>query len=170
MIEIARILKAQGINGEVKAQVFSDDIDGFINRGYAYLKQGGDMKKTAFAAVRQEPPFVYLRIEGVDTRNDAEALRGELMYIDRSELPPPDEGEYYIFELKGLHVKDGEGNKLGVLSDVLQHGAADVYVVKGDRNFMFPALKRVIQSVDINAGFMTVDAGALAEVAVYDDI
>ncbi len=170
MIEIARILKAQGISGEVKVQVFSDNAEDFINRGYAYMKQGGGMKKTAFAAVRQEPPFVYLKIEGVNTRNDAENLRGVLLYIDKSELAQPHEGEYFIFDLIGLEVKDVGGNKLGVLKDVLQHGAADVYVVKGDKNFMFPALKRVIIKVDVKAGVMSVDADALAEVAVYDDI
>lgn len=170
MIEIAKVLKAQGINGEVKAQVFSDDTDEFINRGYAYLKQGSGMKKTAFTAVRQEPPFVYLRIEGVNTRNDAEDIKGEYFYISKDELAPPAEGQYYIFELIGIHVRDEGGNKLGAISDVLQHGAADVYVIKGERNFMFPALKRVIRGVDISAGVMTVDAGALTEVAVYDDI
>jgi 16S rRNA processing protein RimM len=170
MIEIARILKAQGISGEVKVQVFSDNADDFINRGYAYVKQGGGMIKTAFAAVRQEPPFVYLRIEGVTTRNEAENLRGVLLYIDKSELPEPDEGEYFIFDLIGLEVKDTNGNRLGALKDVLQHGAADVYVVKGEKNFMFPALKRVIRSVDISSGVMLVDSAALAEVAVYDDI
>jgi len=65
---------------------------------------------------------------------------------------------------------DENGEKLGVLKDVLQHGAADVYVVQGKRGFMFPAVKRVITAVDLEAGEMRVDSRALSEVAVYDDI
>jgi 16S rRNA processing protein RimM len=170
MIEIARILKAQGINGDVKAQVFSDDPGAFCDRGYAYIKQGGSMKRTVFDTLRLEPPFAYLHIDGCDTRNDAEALSGIYMYVEKQDLPEPGEGEYYIFDLVGLDVADTAGNKLGVLQDVLQHGAADVYVVKGEKNFMFPALKRVIRNVNIKARVMTVDGAALAEVAVYDDI
>jgi 16S rRNA processing protein RimM len=170
MIEIARILKAQGINGDVKAQVFSDDIDGFCERGYAYIKQDGSFKKTEYDTTRLEPPYAYLHIAGYDDRNDAESLKGVFLYLEKEELPEPDEGEYYIFDLIGLEVTDTEGKKLGVIKDVLQHGAADVYSVKGARNFMFPALKRVIKNIDLNAGVMLVDRNALAEVAVYDDI
>jgi ribosomal 30S subunit maturation factor RimM len=64
MIEIAKILKAQGINGDVKVQIFSDNYEEFCERGYAYIKQGGSMKKTAFSTERLEPPFAYLHIEG----------------------------------------------------------------------------------------------------------
>jgi 16S rRNA processing protein RimM len=170
MIEIARILKAQGIKGDVKVEIFSDDPEAFCERGYAYINEEGSMRKAAFEALRLEPPFAYLHIEGCDTRNDAERLSGMYMYIDKRELPEPDEGEYYIFDLIGLKVSDTSGRNLGVLEDVLQHGAADVYVVKGEKNFMFPALKRVIKNVDLDSHVITVDSAALAEVAVYDDI
>ena len=170
MIEIARILKAQGINGDVKAEIFSDDPEAFCERGYAYIDKEGSMNKTAFETLRLEPPFAYLHIEGCDTRNDAERISGMYMYMDKHELPNPGEGEYYIFALIGLEVADTSGRKMGVLKDVLQHGAADVYVVKGEKSFMFPALKRVIKNVDIKNRVITVDGAALAEVAVYDDI
>lgn len=170
MIEIAKILKAQGIKGDVKAELFTDSYEEFCSRGNAYIENGGSMKSTAYSVKRLEPPFAYLHFEGCDTRNDAEALSGISLFVEKQELPEPDEGEYYIFDLIGLSVKDTEGKLLGVMKDVLQHGAADVYVVKGDKNFMFPALKRVIKSVDITAGVMVLDKDALAEVAVYDDI
>lgn len=170
MIEIAKVLKPQGIKGEVKVQLFSDNFDDFSGRGFAYLKQGGSFKRITFEDVRTEPPFVYLHFEGIDTRDGAESLQGAFLYIDKEELPGTEEGEYYVFDLIGLTVTDREGKRLGVIKDVLQHGAADVYAVEGEKNFMFPALKRVIQSIDLNAGVMAVDESALSEVAVYDDV
>ena len=76
---------------------------------------------------------------------------------------------WFIVDLVGLKVVDTEGNELGTLKEVLQPGATDVYSVVGPRSFLFPALKRVIKNVDIEAGLMVLDAAALQEVAVYDD-
>ncbi len=170
MIEVARILKPHGIRGDLKVRLFSDNYDAFAERGFAYLKKDSEYQRTAYQAVRIDAPFVYAHFDGVDTRNDAEALSSATLYLNREELDEPEEGEHYVVDLIGLKVLDESGNELGVLKDVLQHGAADVYVVSGKRSFMFPAVKRVILSVDVTAGVMRVDAAALAEVAVYDDI
>lgn len=170
MIEIAKILKPQGIKGEVKVQLFSDNFDDFCGRGFAYLEQGGSYERIDFEDIRPEPPFVYLYIKGIETRSEAEGLQGAYLYMDKSDLPETEEGEYYVFDLIGLEVTNESGETLGIVKEVLQHGAADVYVVKGKRDFMFPALKRVIKNIDIKAGNMTLDGNALSEVAVYDDI
>ena len=164
MIEVAKVLKAQGIDGEVKVQLFSDNVEGFAARGYAYLK---DSQRLDYTVTRTQGSFVYLRIEGIDTRNDAEALSGVFLYLERSDFDEPKEGEHYVCDLIGLSVFDETGEKLGVLKEVLQHGAADVYVVKGGRSFMFPALKSVILSVDGER--IAVDSTELGKVAVYED-
>ncbi len=170
MIEIARVLKPHGIRGDLKVRLFSDNYDAFAGRGFAYLKKDGEYQRTAYTAVRIDAPFVYVHFDGVDTRNDAETLGSETLYLRREELEALDENEHYVVDLVGLKVLDEGGSELGVLKDVLQHGAADVYVVKGQKSFMFPAVKRVIRSVDLSAGVLLVDAAALAEVAVYDDL
>ncbi len=170
MIEIARILKPHGIRGDLKVRLFSDNLDAFAERGFAYLKKDSDFKRTAYTAVRIDAPFIYVHFDGVDSRNAAEMLTNETLYLNRDELEELDDGENYVIDLVGLKVLDETGSELGILKDVLQHGAADVYVVKGQRGFMFPAVKRVIQSVDVSAGVMRVDAAALSEVAVYDDL
>jgi len=170
MIEIARILKPHGIHGDLKLRLFSDNTDGFARRGFAYFKKNGEFIRTAYKVARIDAPFIYVHFEGVNTRNDAEAVAGSSLYLKREELEELGEGEHYIVDLIGLDVRDEEGNRLGVLTDVLQHGAADVYVVKGAKGFMFPAVKRVIRRIDIETGTMTVDASALSEVAVFDDI
>lgn len=164
MIEIAKILKPQGINGEVKVALFSDNIEGFSERGFAYLKSGEEINYTV---KRVGQGNLYLQIDGINTRNDAELLRGVFLYLSREEFDEPEENEYYIYDLVGLEVKDETGKTLGRLKEVLQHGAADVYVVKGEKNFMFPAVKSVIKSVDDKS--ISVDSGELGRVVVYED-
>jgi 16S rRNA processing protein RimM len=168
MIEIGRILKPQGTRGEMKAQLYSDNFEGFARRGYVYIKQNGDLRRIGYAVTRTAPPFLFLRIAGVATRSNAEVFSGVPMLLHRTEFETPESGEYYIVDLIGLKVVDEHGAELGILKDVLQHGAADVYVVRGAQSFMFPALKRVITGVDLEEGVIRLNAEALAEVAVYD--
>ncbi len=170
MIEIGRLLKPHGIRGEIKAQLYSDNFEAFIRRGYAYIKQNGDLRRISYAVTRQNPPFLFLRVAGVGSRSDAEAYCGQPLLLHRKEFEAPEQGEYYIVDLIGLKVVDNQGVELGVLQDVLQHGAADVYVVRGPQSFMFPALKRVITGVDLEQGMIRLDAQALSEVAVYDSV
>jgi 16S rRNA processing protein RimM len=170
MIEIGRILKPHGIQGQLKVRLYSDNFEGFATRGFAYVPKGGSTWRMEYDVVRIDPPFIYLFADGVTTRNQAEELRNLPLLLNRSDLEEPGEGEHYIVDLIGLNVVDENGEKLGVLKDVLQYGAADVYVVQGKRGFIFPAVKRVITAVDLEAGEMRVDSRALSEVAVYDDI
>jgi 16S rRNA processing protein RimM len=91
---------------------------------------------------------VYLTLEGVNTRDEAEALRGWAIKIDRSEVPPLKDGWYY-FELEGMQVYE-EDKLLGTLTQVIQTGANDVYLVKGPKGeICVPALKTVVKNVDV---------------------
>lgn len=168
MIEIAKILKPQGIKGELKVQLFSDNFDDFCQRGFAYIKQGKEFSRIAYEAVRTNPPYVYLRMENIATRNDAERISGVFLYIEREQFGELGKEEYYVCDLIGLSIIDEKGEKLGVLKEVLQHGAADVYVVTANIGFMFPALKRVIERIDIKKEVIVVNSKALDEVCVYD--
>lgn len=169
MIEIARIAAPHGIRGDVKVYLYSENFEEFCGRGFAYISDTEGRRCVRYSALRVDPPFVYVHIDGVDTRSDAERLKNMPLFVAREELEPTSEGEHYIADIIGLSVV-ADGKKLGVLKDVLQHGAADVYVVKGDKSFMFPALKRVIKSIDTAAGVIELDPKALGEVAVYDGV
>ncbi len=164
MIEVAKVLKAQGIDGEIKVQLFSDNVEGFVSRGFAYLK---NLQRLDYTVTRTQGSVIYLRIEGINTRNDAEALSGVFLYLERSDFDEPEEGEHYVCDLIGLGVFDEAGNELGVLREILQHGAADVYVVKGSKSFMFPALKSVISAVEKDK--IIIDKAELEKVVVYED-
>jgi 16S rRNA processing protein RimM len=170
MIEIGKILKPHGIQGQLKVRLYSDNFESFERRGYAFIQQKEETRRIGYAVMRSEPPFVYVLLGGVSSRNDAEEFCGLPLMLRRSDLEEPEEGEHYIVDMIGLKVVNESGTELGELKDILQHGAADVYVVQGQKGFMFPAVKRVITEVDLDAGVLRVDSASLEEVAVYDNL
>jgi 16S rRNA processing protein RimM len=90
--------------------------------------------------------------------NAAEQLRGGYLEITREQLVPLPEGSYYIFEIIGLKVYDLDGAYLGEITDVLQTGANDVYVVEtGGKPLLIPALKQVVREVDLQGRRMRVE-------------
>ena len=168
--ELGRILKPQGIRGEVKIDAYTDDIGRFEYLPYVFFRQGSEMVKMEIEQKRTDHSFAYLKLQGIDDRNQAEALRGQYLYIDRKNAAPLPEGRYYIEDMIGLAVVDTDGNDLGRLAEIIQTGAADVYRVAGKRSMMFPSIPEVVLKTDIDAGSILVDAKKLQEVCVYDDI
>jgi len=169
VIEIARILKPHGIRGEIKAQHFCDNSKDFLGFEKVYFKEKNVFSEKKVLESRADNTHVYLLLEGINTRNEADSLRGRLLYVEKSAISDLPENRFLIRDLIGSKVLNEKEKELGVLSEILQHGAVDVYCVKSiDNGFMFPALKRVIIKVDIEEKTIHVDAKALSEVSVYD--
>lgn len=164
MLSIGKVLKPQGIKGELKIAHYLDAPDDFV--GISSLYAAG--KEFKLERVRITDEAVYIKLYGIDDRNAAETLRGAKLGIPRDAAPEPAEGRYYIADLIGLDVVANDG-KLGKIKSVVQNGAADVYVVEGNKNFMFPALKSVIKKVDLSTKSVAIDTEELEKVAVYED-
>ena len=101
--------------------------------------------------------MVIAKIEGVNTPEEADKLRNKLLYMHRDDLEL-DEDTYFIQDLIGMEVRDADsGQVYGKIADVMQTGANDVYVVKGDdREYLVPAIGDVVVSTDIDADIMTI--------------
>lgn len=172
-LRIGVVLKPQGVKGELKVQPLTDDPNRFaaLKEAYIETKSGGHtLMGVTSVSVREDA--VYLTLSGVDDRNGAERLRNAYLCVDRSQAIKLPKGRYFVCDLIGCEVFDTEGNKLGILKDVLQTGAADVYAVRGEtkeKNFMVPALKKLLHSVDVEAKRIVLDAEVLPQVAVYED-
>jgi 16S rRNA processing protein RimM len=164
----AQIVKPQGIKGEVKLKPLGDDAYDLTDIDEVYLSESSQ-NPIRVTKVWIYKKSAFMALEGVTDRNQAETLRGKILYVEMPQEYELDEGQFYVADLIGCDIADESGKKLGTLKDILQHGAADVYVVEGERNFMMPSLKKVIISTDIKAKIITVDAKALSEVAVYED-
>lgn len=166
LLTIGKIVKAQGIKGEIKVAAITDCAFDFKCLKEVFI---GENQRYKVEFLRVLDIFVFIKLEGVDDRNAAEALVGKYLLASRQDMPPLEEGRYYITDLLGAEVADEKGNNLGMLCDILQHGAADVYVMNArGKTVMFPALKKLLKSVDVQNKVITVDAEVFSEVAVYD--
>ena len=162
--EIARILKPRGLKGEMKVEFYSSD-----TARLSHLKNVR-LKDTYYAVEHIIPEGAYgvIKLIGVDSVESAELLRGQFLYARRDELPPLPDGKHYIIDIIGLNVIVA-GECVGTITDVLQYGSADVYVVKtANGTLSFPALKQLIKLVDLDGGKMVLDDMMFPRVVVYN--
>ncbi len=167
---IGEITKPQGVRGELKLRPVTCDPGRFEGLERAYLLEEGNYRPVKISVRRAGADAVFFRMEGVNSRDDAERYRGQALYIDRAHAVALDGDSSFICDLIGLLGKLSDGGDIGVLRDVLQPGGNDVYVFEKDgREVLVPALKSVVLKVDLVAGEMLLDAERMAEVAVYDE-
>ena len=152
---IGEVLRPQGLSGELKVYPLTTDPERFSKLHSVILQSGEIVKSFKIIAARVQMNFVFLTFEGIESKDQAERYRGWKVLIDRSEVPPLQEGWYY-FELEGMQVYEADV-LLGTLSQVLETGSNDVYVVKGSKNeICVPALKSVVLHVDVEGRRMDV--------------
>lgn len=164
-LAVGEIVKPQGLRGELKIKPLTDDPERFYDLRSVRMRE----KTCALHCLRVHEGFVYARIEGVYSREAAEALRGELLYVHRDNAVELPEDTEFVCDLIGCEATDTEGVAHGVLTDVLQNGGAvDVYVFTGKKGeLMVPALKKTLLQVDVLAKRIVLDADSLRETAVY---
>jgi 16S rRNA processing protein RimM len=151
-VTVGRILAPHGIRGELKVQPLTD----FPERFEAGSRLWLNGEERTVQRGRWAGRSVILKLRGLETRNEAEALRGAALTVPQpAELV--DEGVYYLHDIIGLSVFDTSGETLGALEEVFSTGSADVYVVRGDRGeLLLPALDDVVTEVDIPGGRIVV--------------
>ena len=156
---IGEVLKPQGVRGEVKVKPYAADLEAFHDWKTLYLHDGASYQPIKASCSRVHDGFAYVTLGDCKTMDDAEKLRGQKLYIDRA----------HALSLAEDAV-DETGTALGKLTDVLQHGAVDVYVFQSDKGeWMVPALKAVFPAVDVQNRIIRVVREKLDEVAVYNE-
>ncbi len=125
-VALAAVAGAHGIKGELRLKLFADSADSLARHSHLYV--GG--RELALKDVKEAGKTAIARFEGISDRTQAESLRGQLVEIDRDQLPPLEEGEYYHAELIGLPCVDEAGNSLGMVVAVENFGAGDLLEVE----------------------------------------
>ncbi len=152
---MASVLKAWGLRGELKLKMFTAHPERFFHLTTVYL--GESLTPYAVEHFRWHRQDVLLKLRGCDNRTQAEALRGQRVYIRPEDVPPLGPNEYYAYQLIGLKVITLDGQDLGTLDEVLETGANDVYVVHGPcGQVLLPAHAQVIRQIDLERRVMTV--------------
>ncbi len=148
-LEVGQIVNTFGIKGEVKVVPFTDDIKRFDNLKNVYVKTKKESKQYKIENVKYHKNMVLIKLEGINTVENAETLRNAFLEIDRKDAVPLEEGTYFIADLIGAEVYTDEGKLLGKVEDIFNTGSNDIYVVKDElgKQILLPGIKEVIKEV-----------------------
>lgn len=169
-LRIGCIVRTHGVHGAVKLESTTDRIERFRGLSYAYLEKNGNgtYERVNVSDVRLLNDAVSLRISGINSVEDANALRGSFLCVDREHAVKLPENTYFIADLVGCTVEDTDGKSYGTITDVYKLPANDVYVIDGGK-IMIPALKRIIHEVFPEENRIVFKAKELQEVILYED-
>ena len=167
-IIIGKIIKPQGIKGEVKIFPMTDDALRFKTLKEIYLANEQTPRKVIQTRISGQD--VFMLIEGIIIRNDAEEIRNCSISINKEDAVKLDSGRYFIFDVIGSKVYTQKGNLIGTVKDIIKSRAADVYEIsdKG-KTFMFPLVDDLVLEMDIKAKKIVVEEKRFNEVVCYED-
>lgn len=145
---VGRIVKPHGIKGQVEIFPLTDSPQRFKPGAVFYLAPPmPDLPSVTLTDVRYKKDRIVARLDNIQDRDGAEALVGRELTWPSSESEKP-QGAHWLHEIIGCDVETVDGIRLGQVSEILRTGSNDVYVIKGQREYMIPAIKEVIQVVD----------------------
>ncbi len=158
LIEIGQVVNTHGIRGEIKLNPWTDDLYDIEELTKLYYENGTEIK---VERSRVHKNTVIIKLLGVDTIEDAEKLKGKVLFTEKTPLP---DGRYYIKDLIGLDAIENE-EKIGTLTDVLNTGANDIYEIKlnDGQKIYIPVIDGVVNDVDLekNRIYITIPDGLL---------
>lgn len=151
LLQVGILSSTHGVRGEMKVFPTTDDVKRFKkNKEYILETTRGNLD-VKVESVKFFKQFVILKFEGFDTLDEIMPYKGCRLLVNREHAVKCEKDEYFIADLIGLRVVDEEEKEIGTLTDVMQTGANDVYVVEtaGGKEYLFPAIKECILQVDM---------------------
>ncbi len=151
------MLKSWGVRGEIKIEILTEFPDRFASLHRVFL--GDDAKPFSVERTRLlgGAKAALLKLQGIDSPETAAKLRDQLVQIARQDAVPLPKGKLYLYQLIGLRVCTVEGEDLGEITDVLDIGANDVYVVRQEsREILIPAIEDVVKEISLERGQVVV--------------
>ena len=158
LLQVGVITTTHGIRGEVKVFPTTDDPKRFLDLKNVILDDGKTTLDLEIQNVKFFKNLVILKFKGIDNINDIEKYKKAGLYVKREDAVELEEDEYFIADLIGMDVISDEGEQLGTISDVLQTGANDVYVIssKGQKDLLLPAIHECVLDVNVEERTMKV--------------
>jgi 16S rRNA processing protein RimM len=157
-LRVGVITSPHGVRGEVRVFPTTEDPKRFSDLDRVYLDLKSGISERTVESVRYQKNMVLIRLSGIADRTEAEHYRNCDILITRDQALPLAEGEFYIADLIGLSVVSDDGETLGTLTDVMETGANDVYIVRGGRygEILIPAIPDCSIRTDLESGVITV--------------
>ena len=149
--QVGVISSTHGVRGEVKVFPTTDDVKRFKKLKEVILDTGKEDIVLTIEGVKFFKQFAILKFKDYNNINDIEKYKGKSLYVERANAVRLQKDEYFIADLMGCKVVDEDEKPLGVLKDVLETGANDVYIVTSPegKELLFPAIKECVLKVDV---------------------
>lgn len=161
---LARVMRPHGIRGDLSIKMMTDFPERMNDLDVIYLGSDPDLprnltKQRVVWVRRAKNDQWLLHLEGFNTRDDADAMRSKYIFVALKDAVPLEADEVYLFQVMGLEVQTTQGEVLGHVTDIIETGANDVYVVKSEKygEVLLPAIPSVILNINVEAGTMTVE-------------
>ena len=157
LILVGQVGGAFGVRGELRVQAYTADPLSLV--AYSPLSDETGRVVLTLTAGRVVKGGLVASAREVETRDEAQALRGLRLYVERARLPPPDDEEYYLTDLIGLTVRSPGGETLGLVKSVADFGAGDLLEIApadGAPSWWTPFSREVVPEVRIADGWLTV--------------
>lgn len=152
MFNVAKVVNTHGIKGEVKTIRITDFEERFKSgQKLFWIKEGNDPLPLTVSGHRKHKNFDMLFFEEINSLSEAERLKEGILKVSEQEQQELDEGEYYYHQIIGSTVVTLEGQKLGLVKEILSPGANDVWVVErtGKKDLLIPYIEEVVKDVEL---------------------
>lgn len=156
-VVLGRIGAPFGVQGWVKVHSYTDPVEGIVGYPVWQLTRGTSLGHRVVLDWKRAGGAIAVRLEGIGSREAAQALTGAEVLVERAELPPTAPGEYYWHDLIGLEAYNPQGVPLGRVAGILELPAHPVLVLVGDRERLVPLVHERLVGVDLDAGRLTLD-------------
>ena len=158
LLQVGAITSTHGIRGEVKVFPTTDDPKRFCKLKQVILDDGKSKQELEIESVKFFKNLIILKFKGIDDINEVEKYRKATLWVTREQAVPLKKDEYFIADLIGLSVVTEDGEELGNITDVMQTGANDVYVIakEGEEELLIPAIKECVKNVDLENRVMRI--------------
>ena len=158
LLQVGVITQPHGVRGEVKVFPTTDDPVRFKKLKKVILDTGKEKLDLEVEHVKFFKQFVIVKFKEFDNINDIECYKRCSLLVTRENAVPLEEDEYFVADMIGMKVITEDGTEFGTLSDVMETGANDVYVIdsKEHGEVLMPAIKECVLSVDMESGIITV--------------
>ena len=157
-LQVGVISSTHGVRGEVKVFPTTDDVQRFKKLKKVILDTGREHMLLEVESVKFFKQFAILKFKGIDSINDIEKYKGRSLLVDRDNAVKLRKDEYFIADMIGLTVFTDNGQEFGVMKDVLETGANDVYIIESLKHgeVLVPAIKECVLDVDVERGKMVI--------------
>lgn len=157
LVRIGKIVNTQGLKGDLRIFPSTDYKERFEELEYVYL-EGEKNKKFVITKVRYKKNLAIVKFENYDNINDVETFRNREVFTEKLDQDELEEDRFYVEDLIGIKIIDEEKGYIGILKEIIQNPAHDIYLVEleSGKEIMIPAVSEYIIDTDINNSVMTV--------------